>query len=45
MSSDRLFADKKDLVGNFAFDRETALVFDDMLNRSALLCGDSAHDR
>jgi tRNA (cmo5U34)-methyltransferase len=34
MSSDRLFADKKDLVGNFAFDRETALVFDDMLNRS-----------
>jgi tRNA (cmo5U34)-methyltransferase len=34
MSSDQLFAEKKDLVGNFAFDRDTALVFDDMLNRS-----------
>jgi len=34
MASDRLFAEKKDPVGNFAFDRDTALVFDDMLNRS-----------
>src|SRR5712692_4801682 len=34
MASDRLFAEKKDPVGNFAFDRDTALVFDDVLNRS-----------
>ncbi|MBI3797087.1 MAG: carboxy-S-adenosyl-L-methionine synthase CmoA [Deltaproteobacteria bacterium] len=34
MSSDQLFAEKKDLVGNFAFDRDAALVFDDMLTRS-----------
>src|SRR2546426_671183 len=34
MASDRLFAEKKDLVGNFALDRDTVLVFDDMLNCS-----------
>jgi len=34
MSSDQLFAEKQELVGNFAFDRATALVFDDLLNRS-----------
>jgi tRNA (cmo5U34)-methyltransferase len=34
MASDRLFAQEKALVGDFAFDRDTALVFDDMLNRS-----------
>jgi tRNA (cmo5U34)-methyltransferase len=34
MASDRLFAQEKNLVGDFAFDRDTALVFDDMLNRS-----------
>ncbi len=34
MASDRLFANKMDLIKDFAFDRNTALVFDDMLNRS-----------
>ena len=34
MVSDRLFAEKKDLVRNFAFARNPVRVFDDMLNRS-----------
>jgi len=34
MASDRLFAEEKKLVGDFAFDRDTALILDDMLNRS-----------
>lgn len=34
MAPDQLFAEKRNLVGDFAFDRDTTLVFDDMLNRS-----------
>jgi tRNA (cmo5U34)-methyltransferase len=34
MGSDRLFAEKKEQVDDFTFDRETARVFDDMLSRS-----------
>jgi tRNA (cmo5U34)-methyltransferase len=34
MSKDQLFGDKKDLVQNFDFGKETARVFDDMLDRS-----------
>jgi hypothetical protein len=31
MPADRLFADKRGLVGDFAFDRDTARVFDDIM--------------
>src|SRR5215471_4154881 len=34
MSSDRLFAEKREQIDDFTFDRETARVFDDMLSRS-----------
>ncbi len=34
MSHDRLFRNKKDLVSDFDFGKNTARVFDDMLNRS-----------
>jgi len=34
MASDHLFAEKKNLISDFVFDQDTALVFDDMLNRS-----------
>lgn len=34
MSEDRLFADKRPLIGDFSFGKKTAEVFDDMLQRS-----------
>ena len=34
MGADRLFAEKREQVDDFTFDRETARVFDDMLSRS-----------
>lgn len=34
MDKDRLFAEKRDLIQNFDFGKNTANVFDDMLDRS-----------
>jgi len=36
MASDRLFAQEKARVGDFAFDRSTVLVFDDIRSPSSL---------
>lgn len=41
MEKDRIFAGKKDTSGPFTFNREVARVFDDMLNRSVPLYGES----
>ncbi len=41
MKKDRVFADKKDKIKPFTFNREVASVFDDMLTRSVPLYGES----
>jgi len=41
MEKDRVFAKKKDRIEPFAFNREVAAVFDDMLTRSVPLYGES----
>jgi tRNA (cmo5U34)-methyltransferase len=41
MEKDRIFARKKEKPGPFKFNREVARVFDDMLNRSVPLYGES----
>ncbi|MCJ7481342.1 MAG: hypothetical protein MUO31_00080 [Thermodesulfovibrionales bacterium] len=39
-AKDQLFADRRERVDDFHFGRETAAVFDDMLNRSVPFYGE-----